>query len=297
MKKSTKRLTTQEFIAKSKLIHGNTYVYSFVNYVNNRIKVKIICNLHGEFNQAPTDHLAKKGCPICAGRNKTTNTFIQESKLIHGDKYDYSLSKYTKAHDLIIIICKKHGLFNQKAYSHLAGKGCYECGGTKKYSTEKFIKKAIEVHGNIYDYSLTKYKTSHERIKIICKTHGEYMQLPYTHIQGFGCAQCAESKGEKEINNFLLTKKIIFEKQKTFKECKDKRLLKFDFFLPAFNMCIEFDGIQHFEPIKQFGGEKEYLNIKKRDKIKTNYCKKHNIKLIRIKYSDIISKKLSFYFK
>lgn len=226
----------------------------------------------------------------------TTEEFIERAKLVHGDKYDYSLTEYKSAHDTINAICEKHGEFYQKAYSHLSGKGCDKCGGTQKYTNETFIAKSKEKHGNKYDYSLVNYTLAHNRVKIICPEHGEFNQLPYTHIQGFGCYQCADSKGEREIKNFLIKQNIVFESQKTFDGCKDKRLLKFDFYLPSLNLCIEYDGEQHFYPIKRFGGKNAFRETKKRDKIKTEYCFNNNIQLIRISYKENINQILNNYF-
>lgn len=287
------KLTTESFIIRAETVHGNKYGYSQVNYINNRVKVEIICKVHGVFIQAPTDHLSGRGCSYCAGKNKTTQSFIKEASLIHGTKYDYSLVQYKTAHDFISIICKEHGIFIQKSYSHLAGKGCDSCGGTQKYNTQTFICKAKKIHRDKFDYSLVDYTLSHNRVKIICPKHGEFEQLPYTHIQGFGCAQCCDSKGEKIIKKILIDVGVDFEIQKMFSKCKDVRMLKFDFYLPKLNTCIEYDGEQHFIPITQFGGKKELLNIKRRDKIKTDYCNDNNIKLIRINYKENIEQILN----
>ena len=84
------QLTTEEWIEKAKLIHGNKYDYYKVDYKNAHIKVIIICKIHKEFEQTPNHHISKKGgCPKCVGRNKTTNEWIEQAKLIHGNKYDY----------------------------------------------------------------------------------------------------------------------------------------------------------------------------------------------------------------
>ena len=97
--------------------------------------------------------------------------------------------------------------------------------------------------------------------------------------------QCP-GEGERKISVFLDTHNINYIQQKTFSELKFKRLLRFDFFLPEHNVAIEFDGIQHFEPVKIFGGEEYFEYIKTTDEIKNNFCLKNGIKIIRIAYFD-----------
>ena len=117
-----KKLSKEQFIAKSKVVHGNKYDYSKVEYVNNYTKVCIVCPVHGEFWQIPNNHLHGKGCIKCrfedTGNSCRYNTedFIKSAKRVHGDKYDYSLVEYTNAQSLIDIVCRKHGVFKQKPF-------------------------------------------------------------------------------------------------------------------------------------------------------------------------------------
>ena len=104
-------------------------------------------------------------------------------------------------------------------------------------------------------------------------------------MSGGGCPKCKSSRGEQLIINFLKNNNIKFVFQKKFENCKYKRLLSYDFYLPDKNICIEFDGIQHFKPINKFGGEQGLLNRQNNDEIKNIYCHTNNIKLIRIKYN------------
>ena len=125
-------ITTEEFIKKAKAVHGDKYDYSLVDYKNCKIKIKIICPIHGVFEQTPDKHLNdKNGCKKCANEklreDRKDKDFIQKAKEIHGDKYDYSLVDYKNAHSKVSIICKKHGVFEQLAYCHLDGGGCPSC--------------------------------------------------------------------------------------------------------------------------------------------------------------------------
>lgn len=287
-------LSNEKFIEKSKIIHCNKYDYSLVNYKNNKTKVEIICKEHGIFKQKPNDHLNNHGCPYCVGLKRyTNNNFIKKSKEIHSNKYDYSLVNYKNARTKVKIICPKHGIFEQMPYSHLKGYGCVICGKDNlRLTNNDFIKKSKEIHDNKYDYSLINYNNNKTKIKIICPFHGVFNQEPQIHLNGGGCPVCNESKGEKQIRMILKNNNIKFQIQKTFKMCKFKYRLRFDFYLPDNNLCIEYDGRHHFEQCEYFGGYNGYKIQQKRDQIKNEYCKNNNINLLRIKYDENIEEKL-----
>jgi len=281
-------LTTEQFIKKCKNIHGDKYDYSLVNYKNTMIKINIICSKHGIFNQSSIDHLNGSGCPVCSNNKKlTTVDFIDRSVKLHNNKYDYSLVKYINNYTKVKIICPIHGIFEQLPSSHLTNKGCYDCSGKKRKNYEQFIKDSKEIHNDKYDYSLVKYKNNLTEVKIICPIHGIFEQKPKYHIKNNGCPICKSSKGELSIKKYLNDNKIDHIHQKSFKDCKHINPLKFDFYIPDYNLCIEFDGKQHFEVNEYFGGIKSFKKQKLRDSIKTEYCKNNNINLLRIPYNDI----------
>lgn len=122
-----KPLTTNEFIERANKIHNNKYDYSKTNYNSHREKVIIICPEHGEFCQTPHSHLKGFGCKECSKPVHDTNSFIKESKKIHGDKYDYSKVKYVNSKTYVCIICPKHGEFWQRADMHISGHLCPFC--------------------------------------------------------------------------------------------------------------------------------------------------------------------------
>jgi rubrerythrin len=305
----SKKLTTIEFIAKAKSVHGDKYDYSLVDYKYSKLKIIIICKKHGQFFQKPNCHLNNQGCPICGANNritsnvKTIDKFLSEAKSIHGDKYDYSLADYVNNHKNIIIICSKHGEFLQAPKPHLNGQGCPKCakinlGDKLHLTTLNFIERARKIHGDRYDYSLVDYHNAHTMIKIICKEHGVFMQKSSNHTnEGAGCPICKQSKGEREISKFLNDNNIEYIAEKTFCNCKDKRCLPFDFYLPKYNVLIEYDGIQHFEAANFYGGECGFLIRQKSDKIKTEFAKANDIKLIRIAYNENVEEKLNKIFE
>ena len=221
------------------------------------------------------------------------NIFIKRSMDIHNNKYDYSLVEYKNNRTKIKIICPIHGLFEQTPYKHLIGRGCHYCAGNLQLNTIDFIKKSNEIHNYLYDYSLSKYINTITKVKIICPKHGVFEQTPNCHLnQGYGCQKCSESKGEKQIRKFLEKNEIKYNYEKTFENCKFKYKLKFDFYLPDYNTCIEYNGIQHYKPVNYFGGEKVLKYQKNNDKIKDIYCKSNNIELLTIKYDEDIIPKL-----
>lgn len=157
-----------------------------------------------------------------------------------------------------------------------------------------FIEKAKEIHGNKYDYSLVDYIGSFDKVKIICPTHGVFEQTPNGHLNlRNGCPKCNSSHGELKIRKILLENNIAFEEQKTFDECKNIHHLRFDFYLPEYNLCIEYQGRQHFEPYS-FGEKRieRFNNQKKNDDIKRNYCISKGIKLLEVKFDEDLNVKL-----
>lgn len=279
------------FIDKAKLIHDNRYDYSLVNYKDNKTDINIICKIHGIFKQNPQVHLRGNGCSICSGNKRhTLDKFIAKGNEIHNNYYDYSLSKYKNADTNINIICPEHGVFEQTYFKHINLKRkCKKCADeNNKFTKEEFIDRANKVHNFRYDYSNINYINTNSSINIKCLIHGEFTQRASDHVnKKNGCPHCKNSKGENIIDNFLINNNINYIRQKRFSDCKYKKLLRFDFYIPANNICIEFDGLQHFKSREFFGGIKKYDDLKIKDNIKNEYCKNNNINLIRISYKEI----------
>ena len=193
----------KNFLKKARKIHGDKYDYSKVEYKTCKEKVCIICPEHGEFWQTPDNHInAKQGCPVC-GKNKasknetlTNEQFIKKAKKVHGNKYDYSKTKYINSREKVCIICPEHGEFWQLPGNHLRGGDCYKCGkktmaNTQKKENDSFVEEANNIHGDKYDYSKVEYINAHTKVCIICPEHGEFWQTPHSHLRGRGCPKCA----------------------------------------------------------------------------------------------------------
>lgn len=214
--------TTQDFIEKARKVHGDKYDYSCTEYKGARYNVDIKCKIHGVFTQMATNHLGGKGCKECSRikvvKDQTSNTeeFIKKAKNIHGDKYDYSLVDYKNNRTHVEIICKEHGKFLQTPSGHLGGKGCKECGKEKSkedtrsrimLSKDEFIKRANNIHKNLYDYSKIEYVDTRTKIKIVCKKHGSFLQTPQKHMMGRGCPTCGRERTIE--HNFSNTQDFI----------------------------------------------------------------------------------------
>lgn len=305
--------TLNTFILQAQKIHKDKYDYSKVVYNGSKIKILIKCNAcQNEFWQLPSSHLQGVGCPFCAkkkcGQYRKSNKieFITKAKKIHKNKYDYSKVNYINDKTKVEIICKKcNRTFWQVVRIHLKGCGCPYCkklvqSNRQTLTQIQFIEKAKKMHGNNYDYTKSIYINNATKLKIFCNTCKQYFfQRADSHLKGCGCPRCRKSKGEQQIKKLLDLYSIKHIPQFIFKDCKDKRPLPFDFYLPDFNICIEYQGEQHYKKgfayfIKIYKdviqANKKYILLKKHDYIKKYYCKKHNIKLIEIKYNESLNK-------
>lgn len=293
-----RKMTTEEFITKSIQVHGNKFIYDKVEYISAWSKVLIGCREHGYFLQAPANHLYGAKCLRCRQERTgkanamSQEEFINKSITIHGQRYDYSKVIYTGCFVPVEIICKIHGSFFQKPNNHLTSHNCPKCGkgniaNSRRKTPDNFIKDAMNIHGDLYDYSTTEYINSHGKIKILCKIHGVFEQKAYCHLSGQGCPICKYSKGELKIREILQSLRIEYIYEKTFPECKNKRLLSFDFYFEVNNkiFLLEYDGIQHI-----YGWGKKEKNslprIKKNDAIKTKFALDNGFILIRIPHTE-----------
>ncbi|MDY0270444.1 DUF7487 domain-containing protein [Trichloromonas sp.] len=278
-----KRLNKDDVLVRLNSIHNNKYKYTDLIFNKNSDKIKIICPVHGEFKQILSDHLSGRGCPVCGGtKPKDIDEFIKNSNHIHDHKYNYTKFNYFNNKTKSIIICPIHGEFKQSPNMHLKGFGCPECK-TRKSNTIEYIEKAKIVHNNYYTYNNSNYNGSDHYITITCPIHGDFEQRAAGHLQGFGCNKCNKSKGENKIEKFLIDNNIEYETQKYLNGCDNINKLYFDFYLPLYNLCIEYDGEFHYKKIFENNDINKQIE---RDNIKNNFCATNNIKLIRISYKN-----------
>ena len=215
-------LTTAQFIANARAKHGTKYNYEKVVYEGSGNPVTIICPDHGEFQQVARYHTAGAGCQECrnismrATKTESREEYLKKAIAKHGDRYDYSKVVYEGSRTKIEIICRDHGSFMQSPYHHLLGHGCHICGRASLSATTtvggsfledriaSFFRKALNIHGDTYDYSRVDYKNCFDKVEIICRKHCSFFVRPCDHISergGFrGCEDC---KIEKYLSEYL----------------------------------------------------------------------------------------------
>lgn len=217
-----------------------------------------------------------------------TKDFIEKSSKVHNNKFNYDLVVYVNCRSKVKIICPTHGEFEQTPANHLHNKqGCEQCSrdAHKLNSlTEERLNRIKNLHNDRYQYNDLLVKNGF--INIYCPDHGTFSQYLYFHEYGHGCSQCnSSSRGENMIKSFLEKRNIEFSRNHRFDDCKRKKKLRFDFYLPEKNMIIEYDGEHHFIENKYFGkGNLKYIS--ENDEIKNKYCVDNGIQIIRIPYWD-----------
>jgi hypothetical protein len=365
---SKKTKTLDKFIEECREVHGDTYDYSKVDYINNSTYITIICKKHGEYTQSPSDHLRGRGCSHCGveksgAPKKTQEQFVKDAIAKHGAKYDYSKAKYEGAHEKVLIVCNDcksefyqepsehteracgcpicaskiinidkrltkeqflnfsnimhdskydyslikfentkseveiicptHGIFIQSARHHIyRNNGCPKCGRLKsdlarRLTTEQFIERAKQIHGDKYDYSKSVYKIGSEPLIIICNKHDMFLQTPSHHLMGSGCKKCYNnvSRGSIEWLTFLsLQLDIDIQHAENEGEYSiDYSFYKADGYCEELNTIFEYNGCYwhgcadcYPEP------DEELLKRRKKTEEKRQHCIKSGFKLIEI---------------
>jgi very-short-patch-repair endonuclease len=288
-----KKRTTSSAVSEIYEKYGNkittlpTFIFRGVDY-----KETFVCFEHGEF-ETSFFHLmkaSKYGCRSCSPFGPKGWEYMK-SKILHkhGELYEYYLNDadYTSGSKLKII-CRKHGVFEQSYSDHLSGCGCPECATeAKEILINDFLLNSISHHGNSYRYNYVfeDYKRATSKIRIICPKHGIFKQQANDHGRGVGCPSCnSSSKGENLIRNFLIRHHIEYTTQKTFHNCiRNKGKLKYDFYLPEYNILLEYDGKQHYEEGYRCN---DLEDMKTNDEFKTSYANDNGYKMVRIRYDD-----------
>lgn len=274
------------------------------------IKVQVKCDYCGKIVfVAWRDYLKYKddryACQKCRQRKTSENNLSKRQEYLYNAALEFCKNKgytlitkkeYIKNSDTRAYYeCPKHGVHNSKIYSLLLGFGCPDCAyeenGMKGRLSIERVDEEIKQCGGIW-INKSEYKGwSVKNLEILCPMCGKPFITSYNAFTEYGgqfCSECSKckSKGEKSISRYLENNKIFFVAEYRFDKCKDKYALPFDFYLPDLNVCIEFHGIQHYEPVSYFGGKETFARQNKHDDIKSNYCKDNNIKLIIIPYWD-----------
>lgn len=272
--------------------------YKFISYDYRKIKnrwrhfVTIECK-NGHVDEYYLENVlsGKSKCIECKGKKKTNLKDIKEKlgkknlklkRIISEGKLSY--------HTEVEIECEQGHTYQTTVAVINMGCGCPECYGNKKTDFED-AKKYVESQG---DELIDMYFEDGRCMVVIKCSQGHTYTTPYTtkYKQGRRCGYCNMSSGEQIVYNTLLKYNIKCEYQYTYDDCKIRNCLPFDFYLPDYNILIEFDGEQHYRPVNwgSIGWDKaldNFILLKVRDTIKTIYAKSNNIKLIRISYLEI----------
>lgn len=299
------RYDIKTFIENAIKIHGDKYDYSETIYYGGDFHLDIFCKIHQKkFPQRAASHLIGQGCPDC-GREKversltmTFEDFKLAANLKFNYKYDYSKFNYTSlgSTNKSIIICKEHGEISQRPSGHLySNYGCSKCGmveaGNKnRMEFEEFVERSNVAHGYKYDYSKFIYKNNNEYGIVICNklNHNEFKACPSAHMSGdHRCPKCYPmSRGEFIINDFLMSGNYNYNYHYSTNvgDVKNKFV---DYYIPSLNLIIEYNGIQHYQPVK-FGNqtdlqsEEKFINQQRRDNLIKKYCRNNNIHLLEL---------------
>lgn len=268
------------------------------------IYIYFICNKHRDLGvqKMRKGNMKRniKGCQYCKGN---LPEWYVKQKIAELYPYIKLIGKYINMSTPIDCYCEKHNVYWKTSPQNiLYGHGCFECGLEKLSNYHTYTQKEFEeliqsVNPDIE--IISEYRGMEYNITVRCKKCGYVWTLNAQSLKANGtrCKRCSYTyKGEDKIIDVLERLKCEFVHQYKFSDCRDKRPLPFDFYLPKYNLCIEFDGEQHYKP--KFG-EDNFIQTQKHDKIKNEYCESHNIELLRIPYwegsntEDIIKNKLN----
>jgi hypothetical protein len=289
----TMNLTNDEFLERVYSINSNIEILE--EYRNQQTKIKCRCKIDNhEWSTLPMSLLKGHGCPKCSqtkasiNYRKTHEQFLEEMKVIHPD-YEI-LDVYKDGKSVLRYKCNVCGAIRKStANGLLRGDMCQSCFSIARRTSNETFKERLEEKNPDIEL-VSEYVDSNTKVKVRCKIHGcEWFVLPSNAVRTCGCHICNDTLGEKEVAKVLDKYNIPYNTQYRFEECRNIRPLPFDFYLPDYNTCIEYDGQQHYTPVT-FGGcskdvaEENFINTKKRDGIKDRFCSENNIKLLRIKY-------------
>lgn len=257
-------------------IENEGYILLSDSYISNSIKLKMICPCGHECEISFGNFKDRnRRCSKCYGNKKLNKQEIEEMLLSEG----YTLiSDYKNANTKILLLCPKGHQWDTTWGKFQSKRRCPYCSG--KFNNHKTIQEMIESEDG-YKLLTNDCRILKDRLIVCCKFGHKYETTGANFSQGHRCPYCNKSKGEDRIKSLLNKYNIYSIEQYSFDDCKFYNKLLFDFYLPQYNTCIEYDGEFHYKMIMGFD---EFVNGKIRDTIKNEYCKKNNIKLIRIPY-------------
>lgn len=284
-----KKKTHEEFVLEFKEKAGNEYtVLSEYKGMRSYVLIKHILCGH-EYMVQPNNFMRGSRCAKCANNlKKTHEEFVLDMKEKCGSEYEL-LSKYESARKNILVKHVPCGHeYMVQPYNLLRGNGCAKCAKNVNKTHEAFSEQ-VKVLGSGDYQTVTEYKSRRTSITMEHITCGhQYDVKPSEFLRGRRCPKCNSSKGELMVESVLREMNVSFVSQLKFSECKNIRILSFDFGVQDKDgnivFLIEYDGKQHFEENHFFGGRKEFIQRVRNDRIKSNFSKAQGIPLLRISY-------------
>lgn len=291
-----KKKTHDEYIQEVKGINKNIKVVGKYDGANKKILHK--CLIDGyEWYVTPHNILKGRSCPKCSNSIRRTHDEYVSELAIKNPTLEV-VDKFINTQTEIMHHCLIHDIYWMLRPSHaLNGVKCRECQKDilreeRAKTKNDYVNDLKTLNPNII--VIGDYINAHIPILHKCAVCGcEWYAKPNNILSYKGCPKCAESSGEKKVALWLKCHNIKYVSQKTFDNCKDIRPLPFDFYLPKHNTCIEYQGEQHYKPIRFFGGEDKFKIQQKHDRIKREYCKNNNIILLEIPYFKNIEEELN----
>ena len=256
-------------------------------YVNNNTKLNVKCPNNHEYEVTYGNFQKGKRCPYCSN---SVIKYEDVKKYIESCGYKLISKEYKNAKSKLEIECNHGHIYKSSWNNFRNGRRCSVCNDLNKINSYEKAKEFIENENYILLTNKDDFiNLTNTRLTLKCPNEHIYTSKWGNFQQGNRCPYCNRSKGEEKISIILDNNDIYYISQYTFVDCIDKSYLPFDFYLPEYNLCIEYDGEQHFKPVIFKGDTKETSEIKyeltiKHDKIKNEYCKNNNINLIRIPY-------------
>lgn len=212
---------TEAYVHKAREKHGNRYDYSLVKYEHSQEPVAILCTVHGVFLQNASNHLMGHGCPKCSNTYNERNVFLDVDGVIH---------------------CKEHGEYK-------ASQGCLGCFQEEAQSrVSDFVEEALKVHGDRYDYSLVAFGVRRDKVNIVCKDHGKFLQSVSSHLSGRGCPECAKE------SRFLGEAAFIERAKSIHGQRYDYSLVNYEHSLKYVDIVCETHGLFRQKPFTHMRG-------------------------------------------
>lgn len=286
--------SAEQFLSEIDKVNGGRYLTHCTVYVNKRTKVQVQCAKCGHLWYTRPDNLLNgSACPKCV--TGTTEEFIAKLNEKFPGLYLTDKTSYVNYRTPVTIQCALcgHEWKNTPAKLLFYGNRCKYCFGSGLKTTEMFTRELSQKYPGKFDLSRVDYKNTDTKVSVQCTACLAWLSItPAKLLIGRGCKRCLSSRGEKKVEEWLRAKGLHFLQEHRFPECRDKKPLPFDFYLPELNVAIEYDGIQHFcndgqGRNGQRWGSHDLQGVKRRDAIKTAFCEQRGVRLIRISYKSL----------